>query len=154
MNRQKHKLSLRIMSVLLMAAMLITMLPSAMFAAPTEPTPASGQRIEVSTPEDSPIQITKSVENTEDGLSLEIDAWATGEKTTSQTVKPVDIVLVLDQSGSMAEGTGSVVENYSQASETQWSYDSIAGSWRRDYFYYSEEDQAYYPVDAIREGNR
>ena len=154
MNRQKHKLSRRILAVLLMAAMLITMLPSAMFAAPTEPTPASGQTTEVSTPENSPIQITKSVENTEDGLSLEIDAWATGEKTTSQTVKPVDIVLVLDQSGSMAEGTGSVVENYSQASETQWSYDSIAGSWRRDYFYYSEEDQAYYPVDAIREGNR
>ena len=154
MNRQKHKLSRRILAVLLMAAMLITMLPSAMFAAPTEPTPASGQKTEVSTPEDSPIQITKSVENTEDGLSLEIDAWATGEKTTSQTVKPVDIVLVLDQSGSMAEGTGSVVENYSQASETQWSYDSIAGTWRRDYFYYSEEDQAYYPVDAIREGDR
>ena len=154
MNRQKHKLSRRILAVLLMAAMLITMLPSAMFAAPTEPTPASGQTTEVSTPEDSPIQITKSVENTEDGLNLVIDAWATGEKTTSQTVKPVDIVLVLDQSGSMAEGTGSVVENYSQASETQWSYDSIAGSWRRDYFYYSEKDQAYYPVDAIREGER
>ena len=32
MNRQKHKLSRRILAVLLMAAMLITMLPSAMFA--------------------------------------------------------------------------------------------------------------------------
>lgn len=151
MNRQKHKLPRRILAVLLMAAMLITMLPSAMFAQNgqgSEPTTT------VSTPTDSPIQITKSVENTEDGLNLVIDAWATGEKTTSQTVKPVDIVLVLDQSGSMAEGTGSVVENYSQASETQWSYDSIAGSRWRDYFYYSEEDQAYYPVDAIREGDR
>lgn len=35
MNRQKHKLSRRILAVLLMAAMLITMLPSAMFAAPS-----------------------------------------------------------------------------------------------------------------------
>ena len=34
MNRQKHKLSRRILAMLLAAAMLVTMFPAAMFAAP------------------------------------------------------------------------------------------------------------------------
>ena len=35
MNRQKHKLSRRILAMLLTAAMFVTMFPAAMFAAPT-----------------------------------------------------------------------------------------------------------------------
>lgn len=90
MNRQKHKLSRRILAVLLMAAMLITMLPSAMFAQDgqgSEPTTT------VSTPTDSPIQITKSVEENEDGsYNLTMEAYASN--MTSNVTKPLDIVLV------------------------------------------------------------
>ena len=102
MNRQKHKLSRRILAVLLMAAMLITMLPSAMFAQDgqgSEPTTT------VSTPTDSPIQITKSVEENEDGsYNLTMEAYASN--MTSNVTKPLDIVLVLDVSGSMDEYMG------------------------------------------------
>ena len=147
MNRQKHKLSRRILAVLLMAAMLITMLPSAMFAQNGQ-APASGQTKSVTTDPDSGIQIKKQVQEDKNGnLELVIDAWATGETLETTTVKPTDIVLVLDQSGSMAE---EIVE-YRDAFDGRngsWSYNDFADWQAPRYYYYSETDSEYYLVSA------
>ena len=50
-------------------------------------------------------------EDTNGNYSLKLEAYATGDvKTTPDTVAPMDIVLVLDQSGSMAENFGNSVQ--------------------------------------------
>lgn len=93
MNSKKHTLSRKVIAALLTVAMLVTMFPAAMFAGE----PGSGEITSVSTAKDSPIQIKKSIEKDSEGnLQLVIDAWATGENTITEKVKPVDIVLVLD----------------------------------------------------------
>ena len=48
---------------------------------------------------------------TEEGL-LELEAFVTGNVVTEYTAKPLDIVLVLDQSGSMKESFGSITDYY------------------------------------------
>ena len=107
MNRQKHKLSRRILAVLLMAAMLITMLPSAMFAAPTEPTPAnngSGQGTTSVTKTENGVTVNKYVTGDKDsGYNLTVEAYASENLETTTNAEPLDIVLVLDMSGSMDE---------------------------------------------------
>ena len=100
MNRQKHKLSRRILAVLLMAAMLITMLPSAMFAAPS----SNREQIKTVSTSSDALSITKSVGGTgteADPYKLTMEAFVSGEVGAS-TSAPLDIVLVMDQSGSMA----------------------------------------------------
>ena len=108
MNRQKHKLSRRILAVLLMAAMLITMLPSAMFAAPsgdgnsggTEPTVQTSEpNLEPENTFDNNVTLSKTAERVDE------DTW---EVTLQVTPKAQDIsrvqqevVLVLDTSSSM-----------------------------------------------------
>ena len=147
MNSKKHKLPRRILAMLLAICMFVTMFPSAMFAVDE-----TGHVDEVTTLGDSGIQIEKSVKKDADGnLSLVIDAWATGEKQESTTVKPVDIVLVLDQSGSMADGTGEVTYTYREEWDQNWSYNDVKN---RDLYYYSEETGQYYPVYAERDGDR
>lgn len=107
MNRQKHKLSRRILAVLLMAAMLITMLPSAMFAAPTEPTPAnngSGRGTTSVTNTENGVTVNKYVTGNKDsGYNLTLEAYASENLETTTNAEPLDIVLVLDMSGSMDE---------------------------------------------------
>ena len=116
MNRQKHKLSRRILAVLLMAAMLITMLPSAMFAqdgqaegqTPVAVNNGSGvAQNSVKAVSDDGIIINKSVAPTENGYELTLEAYAS-EKVSTEVAgtAPLDIVLVLDQSGSMGDSFG------------------------------------------------
>lgn len=116
MNRQKHKLSRRILAVLLMAAMLITMLPSAMFAqdeqaegqTPVAVNNGSGVAQDfVKAVSDDGIIINKSVAPTENGYELTLEAYAS-EKVSTEVAgtAPLDIVLVLDQSGSMGDSFG------------------------------------------------
>ena len=106
MNRQKHKLSRRILAVLLMAAMLITMLPSAMFAAPGGGN--SGQET-IFTDKEAAIEATgvtakKELKDNGDG-TYTIDLSVEGFTNTSTETKnlPADIVLVVDTSTSMAD---------------------------------------------------
>ena len=106
MNRQKHKLSRRILAVLLMAAMLITMLPSAIFAAPGGGN--SGQET-IFTDKEAAIEVTgvtakKELKDNGDG-TYTIDLSVEGFTDTSSETKnlPADIVLVVDTSTSMDE---------------------------------------------------
>ena len=114
MNRQKHKLSRRILAVLLMAAMLITMLPSAMFAqneqaegqTPVAVNNGSGEAKNSVTTSKDGIVINKSVDQTDDGYELTLEAYASERTSTVTSTQPLDIVLVLDQSGSMGDSFG------------------------------------------------
>lgn len=95
MNRQKHKLSRRILAVLLMAAMLITMLPSAIFAAPSDYRPGGGD----STQPENAVSINKTAER------VGPDTWnvtMTVKASKEIQSEPLELVLLLDRSGSMA----------------------------------------------------
>ena len=80
-------------SAFLALMLLTTLLPAAGFA-------EDGQRASVSNSAQSPVQLTKSVQTDDKGDStLSLEAYVTGNVTHSDT--PLDIVMVMDQSGSM-----------------------------------------------------
>lgn len=103
MNRQKHKLSRRILAVLLMAAMLITMLPSAMFAAPSDGSgePAGQTESLGGEKTENNITVSKTAVRSQEAP----DTWDVTLTVTpnEQDIKPVplEVVLVLDTSISM-----------------------------------------------------
>ena len=80
-------------SAFLALMLLTTLLPAAGFA-------ADEQRASVSTSAQSPVQLTKSVQtDTQGDSTLSLEAYVTRNVTQSNT--PLDIVMVMDQSGSM-----------------------------------------------------
>ena len=80
---------------------------------------------------------------TEDNpYTLTMEAYASNEVTSTTTTKPLDIVLVLDVSGSMDEEFGDDV-TYISTGTRGWSYEDISESWRT---YYCEVDGSYYEV--------
>ena len=102
MNSKKHKLPRRILAMLLAICMFVTMFPSAMFAV-DDGTGSTGQTTSVSTDSED-LSITKSVsgQGTEDNpYQLTMEAFVSGKVGASSSA-PLDIVLVMDQSGSMA----------------------------------------------------
>lgn len=74
---------------------------------------------------------------------LTLEAWATGDKVTKYDKDPVptDIVLVIDQSGSMA--TGDMGDVYTPVNQ-DWYVDTAAGD--KVYYFYDSDDHKYYPV--------
>ena len=88
----------RILSVICALALCLGMLPASALAVEG----GQGQTKEVKTDAKSPVQITKSI--SEDGKKLTMEAYVTGEVQSSQKAVPLDVVLVLDQSGSMYGG--------------------------------------------------
>lgn len=84
----------RVLSCFMALVMMLSLLPMSVLAALGE-TQASS----VSTDSESPIQITKSV--SEDGRKITMEAYAKNTVTTTTKTEPLDIVLVLDVSGSM-----------------------------------------------------
>lgn len=81
---------------LLSFVMLWSLLPASALAANEE----AELETEVSTSENSPVQVKKTING--DGTKLTLEAYVTNEVTQTSSTKPLDIVLVLDQSGSMA----------------------------------------------------
>ena len=106
MRRSKKSKAL---AFLLSLAMLITMFPAGAFAAPEsggqESTPAVGdiqQSPQTANGENGNIVVNKSVSQGQDGnYNLTLEAYATNKVDTIKTTTPLDIVLVLDTSGSM-----------------------------------------------------
>lgn len=125
MNRQKHKLSRRILAVLLMAAMLITMLPSAIFAAPSDHRPGGGD----STQPENAVSIDKT------GERVGPDTWnvtMTVEASKEIQSEPLELVLLLDRSGSMAWCTHS---------EHEYAHYNKGGSWCGGYYRWEQSDR-------------
>lgn len=100
LNRKKGRnenMKRRFWAGLLFFVMLWSLLPASALAA-EEDTPEPVTSV---TEENAPVYIHKSVN--EAGNELTLEAYLTNEVTQTVSVKPLDIVLVLDQSGSMAD---------------------------------------------------
>ena len=84
----------KVLAVLMIAAMLLCFMPSTAFA-------------EGPVDADSGVVFTKTASQTNDGnVEITLKAYTTSTTVTSISSRPVDIVLVLDQSGSMKESFG------------------------------------------------
>lgn len=92
----------RILSILLAALMIISVLPAYALAdnEPLAPTDATAERTTAVSAASGAVHVNKSI--SEDGTELTLEAYLTNEVTQTVSAKPLDIVLVLDQSGSMA----------------------------------------------------
>ena len=99
----------RILSIVLAVLMLVSVLPVTAMAAtmdtPQTDTGAARQLSVSNATADDSVHIVKSVN--EDGTALTLEAYATNTMTTVTTYEPLDIVLVLDVSGSMNDPIGS-----------------------------------------------
>ena len=149
MNSKKHKLPRRILAMLLAICMFVTMFPSAMFAvggSDAGATPATASAAAQSTVTESSedgLNIIKSITGDESsGYNLKLEAYASEEVTTTTTTTPLDIVLVLDISTSMASG-GKLVAMQSAATSFISSVAQNAGSTDHRIGIVSFENQAY-----------
>ncbi len=93
------------------------------------------------------IELSKEVIKTNNGYEITLKAFATGELniTTETTAVPTDIVLVLDQSGSMADPF---------TYEAEETYPAYTGSYYNSYstpVYYLDENGEYKQLDVTKE---
>ena len=97
------------------------------------------------------LKIKKSLENyhasTGEGTLL-LEAYVTGKVTTETKSKPVDVILVLDQSGSMANRFGNKVSVYTKQN---WNNGQAYNN-RNNEIYVRGEDENYYKVTVDRAG--
>ena len=78
--------------------------------------------------------------------TITLETYATGESSITETGIPVDIVLVLDVSGSMNENMTSYT--YTARNSQAYSYSSYGNNT----YYYKHTDGEYYEVQRYREG--
>lgn len=88
----------RIIALLLALILTVGLLPTVALAATTE---TSVSKIE-ETHQDN-LNLVKTVTEDGDNYKVKLEAWATGKTVIDETKIPLDIVLVLDESGSMEE---------------------------------------------------
>lgn len=128
MLKRNKKLASRLLAALMALACVLTLLPGAAMAAGDD----GGRMV-----------VDKTATLEDDGTyTINLSAYATGRTTTEtiKTGKPLDIVLVLDQSGSMADS----ITSYSYQARTSQGY-SYSGYGSSEY-YYLDEDRNYYRV--------
>ena len=138
----------RLLSWVCVLALCMSLLPVTALAAPTE----SGTQENPVTNTKNQVTVNKWVTGTgteDNPYTLTMEAYASNEVTSTTTTKPLDIVLVLDVSGSMDEKFGDDV-TYVSTGEKNWSYEDIDDS-RNTYYY--KVDGSYYEVDAKRDGD-
>ena len=105
---------------------------------------------------DNGMNISKTATANDDGsYTIQLEAYATGSKVISEVTKdvPTDIVLVLDQSGSMAEkmNTYSFKE---YTNKTNSNYYALRHNGGNSNLYYKLEDGSYAPVSvSVEKGN-
>lgn len=130
MLKRNKKLASRLLAALMALACVLTLLPGAAMAAGEDD---GGKMV-----------VDKTATLEDDGTyTIELSAYATGQTTTEtiKTGKPLDIVLVLDQSGSMADSITSY--SYQPRENRSYSYNSYGG---KTTYYYLDTDGNYYPV--------
>lgn len=120
------------------------------FLPPAEGTVPSGDDDRLLDPvnPDNGVETSKTVSGPDENgkYTLTLEAWATGEKTIidQETQVPTDIVLVLDQSGSMADNFNSFTyEPYSGTPAQLYQ--------KRDSLYVKRSDGSYAPVTVTKE---
>lgn len=135
----------RILSIVLAVLMLVGIMPISAIAADAEPPAAQTAVGTVST--DGAIHVNKSV--SADGKTLELEAFATNTVSTETTYDPLDIVLVLDVSGSMGDNNITSYK-YTETTKKEWSCDDIYNS--SVYYYYMDGEGYYRRVSWDDEG--
>lgn len=105
----------RFLSIVLAVLMLLSVLPvTAMAADGTTDTGAPGTQTAVgAVSADRAVHVNKSI--SDDGTTLTLEAYLTNKVIQTTSTKPLDIVLVLDQSGSMAYDFNGNTTNYNTA---------------------------------------
>lgn len=124
------KKSVAFVSALAMACSMVVMPAGASYAATDSTTTST-----------SGLELSKKIELQEDGnYKITLEAYSTGEDTEVTTTEPapLDIVLVLDQSGSMSNNITSY--KYTAQDSKSYSYD---GYGRNSSYYYKDGDQYY-----------
>lgn len=133
----------RILSAFLVLCMMLTMVPTAALAA-EDPGGGNGSD-RVHTESNDGVVVDKTVNYDEDGnYSLTLEAYVTNEVTKGSKTTPLDIVLVLDLSGSMDQNITSYT--YEATSKRNWSYNDID---RQSQYYYFD-GTSYYAVQRER----
>ena len=131
---RKRKAGSRILGVFLSFAMAVTMFPT--MASANEGTSTQAD-------DNSPVQLSKTATLQSDGTyTIDLEAYVTGEIVTQieRKNKPTDIILVMDQSGSMSwDMSGLPDDNYSEAGALT-NAEAYAGS------YYYRVGNEYFPV--------
>lgn len=131
MLKRNKKLASRLLAALMALACVLTLLPGAAMAAGEDD---GGKMV-----------VDKTATLEDDGTyTIELSAYATGQTTTEiiKTGKPLDIVLVLDQSGSMADSIKSY--RYTARPTDSYSYQDCRGN----EYYYLDTDGNYYRVQG------
>ena len=96
------------------------------------------------------LHLNKGIELQSDGnYKITLEAYSTGKDTTATTDKavPLDIVLVLDQSGSMKNDFTSS-ETYNVQTKKEYSYRDL----QNGQYYYKDSNDVYYEVKISSEG--
>lgn len=136
----------RILSIVLAVLMLVSVLPvpamAATMGSPQTDTGAARQLSVSNATDDDSVHIVKSVN--EAGTALTLEAYATNSISKHTSYEPLDIVLVLDVSGSMDDEidtyTYKKVEN-----KTKWSCKDIYNNGKYGY-YIQKSDSSYQAV--------
>ena len=90
-------------------------------------------------PADNGMKISKTATPNDDGTyTITLEAYATGSKVTTTVQKdiPTDIVLVLDQSGSMADDIGKVSFDKYENEVNRWGNITTYHTRNQDYYEY------------------
>lgn len=139
MQSKTKKAFRNVLAFLTVLTMMLGMLPTTLLAANTDDSGTAGE---------SGMHLSKTARLEDDGTyTINLEAYATGKTTTTITKEavPLDIVLVLDQSGSMSDDMG---YTYTLEDKTSYSYDDINSSAR----YYLDTDGNYYKVQSEKNG--
>ncbi len=135
----------KILAVLMIIAVLLCFMPTMAFADQTPATEIEPDAKTMVQEKANDLSITKGVVTNSDGsYDLVLEAFATGTSQVTTVSKPLDIVLVLDVSGSMDDNT--TTRTYTAQASKGYSYHDIESA--RTQYYYKDSNDQYYPVYA------
>ena len=140
-------MSKKIVAMLMAVAMAFSLLPVTAFAAGETQEGNSQTPVPVTKSENN-LTMNKTVTPKGDGTyTVCLESYATGSVTTTQPLVPMDIVLVLDVSGSMDGENGQIVSyDYQKTQKTSWSARDIYYAYYARTTYYAKIGDEYYPV--------
>ena len=135
----------RLLAAALALCMLMSLLPTTALAA-GDP---EGQSDSVHA-EDNGVVVNKTVTaDGNGGYSLTMEAYVTNEVKQSSQTTPLDIVLVLDISGSMENQIGDTAVEYESTGNRSWTYGNIDRN--RTTYYFRDDNGDYHKVEARRD---
>lgn len=139
----------------------VPMLRTASFAAPRAAANYAANDAANFAATDNGMKISKTATPNADGsYTITLEAYATGSKviTEQKTDIPTDIILVLDQSGSMADDIGTVTYKKYEDVEGYWEttyhtrnqdyYECRHNGGNENLYYFDVNSKAYYPVSV------